>query len=83
MNQENFVYVLYHNKGKNVEDVLDKTKSTEDFEILVSVEETGCRGNIPISHRRTTVSIKIRSDYSFEQLDREIKQNFIEVWFKH
>lgn len=83
MNQENFRYALYHNEGKNVEDVLDEIKAVEDFEIVVSIEETACRGKIPISDRRTTVNIKIRSNYSFEQLDRKIEQNFVEVWFEH
>lgn len=83
MNQENFRYAVYHSEDINVEDVLDEIKTVEDFEIIVSIEETACRDKNPISDRRTTVNIEIDSDYSFEQLDRQIEENFVEVWFEH
>lgn len=83
MNQENFRYALYHSEDENVEDVLDEIEAVEDFEIVVSIKETACRDKNPISDRRTTVNIEIDSDYSFEQLDRQIEENFVEVWFEH
>jgi hypothetical protein len=83
MNQESFRYALYHNGEKDLQHVLDEIKAVEDFEIAVSIEETACRDKNPISDRRTTVNIEIDSNYSFKQLDRQIEENFVDVWFEH
>lgn len=83
MNQKNFRYALYHDEDESVSDILDKIEAVEDFEVVVSIKETPCRDKKPISDRRTTMNIKINSSYDFEQLDRQIERNFVEIWFEH
>lgn len=83
MNQENFRYALYHDENESVSNILDSIELVEDFEVLVSIKETTCRDKESISDRRTTVNIKIDSEYGFERLDKQIEENFVEVWFEH
>lgn len=83
MEQEKFVYALYHEEEESVESILDGIDPVKEYNILVSINATGCRGKDPISDKRTTVEIRTEDDSTFENLDTCLEENFVEIWFEH
>lgn len=83
MNKHNLVYLIYHDRERDVTEYLESLEEIQGFEVIVSIELDSSENNHVSSDKRTRVSLNPSQDSSFTEVDSSIQEEFDLVWFDH
>lgn len=78
--QQNFHYKIYHSGDVDVAQKIEEYESVESVSVIVEIntnEKDFDSDNVVMSR----VIIKVKSDYELEDLDKNLQDEFISIWF--
>lgn len=78
--QQNFYYKIYHSGDVDVAQKIEEYESVESVSVIVEIntnEKDFDSDNVVMSR----VIIKVKSNYELEDLDKNLQDEFISIWF--